>query len=108
MMHGKEDPKLRVARGIQDFQHMGDAVVGLCNGFDARPDLAAFGNEVVIRINHQQSGAALVILRDAHGVSSCPLRILFRATQLSQPCVPRFHVLQFGVPAEDIQCTSRS
>jgi hypothetical protein len=59
MMHGIEDPKLRLARGVQNFQHMGDAVVGFGNSFDARPDLAAFGNEVVIRIDHQQRGDAL-------------------------------------------------
>src|SRR5689334_3925629 len=48
---------------------MGNAVVGFSNGFDARPDLAAFGNEVVIRIDHQQSGDRLVVCGRVHGVS---------------------------------------
>jgi hypothetical protein len=30
---------------------VGDAVVGFGNGLDARPDLAAFGNEVVVAVN---------------------------------------------------------
>jgi hypothetical protein len=29
---------------------MGDAIVGFGNSFDEGPDLAAFGNEVVVRI----------------------------------------------------------
>ena len=52
MMHGIEDPQLRFARGLQNFQHVGDAVVGFGNGLDARPDLATFGNEVVVGIDH--------------------------------------------------------
>jgi hypothetical protein len=35
MMHGIEDLELRLARGIQNFQHMGNAVVGFGNSFDA-------------------------------------------------------------------------
>src|SRR5215813_3841970 len=48
MMHGIEDPKFRLARRVQNFQHMRDAVVGFGNSFYARPDLAAFGNEVIV------------------------------------------------------------
>jgi hypothetical protein len=35
MMHGIEDLELRLARGVQNFQHMGNAVVGFGNSFDA-------------------------------------------------------------------------
>src|SRR5215813_13145153 len=41
MMHGIEDAKLRFARGIQDLQHVGNAVVCFSDSFDAGPDLAA-------------------------------------------------------------------
>jgi hypothetical protein len=34
MMHGIEDPKFRLARGVQNFKHMGDAIVGFGNSFD--------------------------------------------------------------------------
>src|SRR5215470_16190559 len=49
MVHGIEDPKLRLTRGIQDLQHVGNAVVCFSDSFDAGPDLAAVGNEVVDR-----------------------------------------------------------
>src|SRR5499425_1989776 len=52
MMHGIEDAKLHCARGIQDLQHVGNAVVCFSDRFDARPDLAALGNEVVVGIDH--------------------------------------------------------
>src|SRR6516225_6493238 len=52
MMHGIEDAKLHCARGIQDFEHVGNAVVCFSDSFDAGPDLAALGNEVVVGIDH--------------------------------------------------------
>src|SRR5215813_3819160 len=52
MMHGIEDAKLHCARRIQDLQHVGNAVVCFGDSFDARPDLATFGNEVVVRIDY--------------------------------------------------------
>jgi hypothetical protein len=52
MMHGIEDPELGLARGMEDFQHVGNAVVRFGNGLDAGPDLAALGNKVVAGINH--------------------------------------------------------
>jgi hypothetical protein len=76
MMHGIEYPKLRLARRVQNFQHMGYTVVGLGNSFDARPDLATFGNEVVVGIDDQKGGDALVVCRDIHGsppAMDCPL-----------------------------------
>jgi hypothetical protein len=74
MMHGIEDPKLRLARRVQNFQHMRDAVVGFGNSFDARPDLAAFGNEVIVGIDHQKCGDAFVVCRDVHGVPPADCR----------------------------------
>src|SRR5262245_33285045 len=52
MMHSIEDAKLHCARHIQDLQHVGNAVVCFGDSFDAGPDLAALGNEVVVRIDH--------------------------------------------------------
>src|SRR5262249_37322394 len=37
MMHGVEDPKLRVPGGIQDLQHVGNAVVRFSNTLQAIP-----------------------------------------------------------------------
>src|SRR5215475_8628114 len=54
MMHGIEDAKLRCARGIQDLQHVGNAIVCFSDSFDQGPELAALGNEVVVRIDHQK------------------------------------------------------
>src|SRR5262245_50834016 len=51
MMHGIEDAKRHFTRGIQDLQHVGNAVVCFSDSFDAGPDLAALGNEVVVGIN---------------------------------------------------------
>src|SRR6516165_3923250 len=51
MVHGIEDAKLHCARGIQDLQHVGNAVVCFGDSFDEGPDLAALGNEVVVGID---------------------------------------------------------
>ena len=37
MMHGIEDPELGLARGMEDFQHVGNAVVRSGNVHDACP-----------------------------------------------------------------------
>src|SRR5262249_15310257 len=74
MMHGIEDAELRCARGIQDLQHVGNAVVCFSHSFDARPDLAALGNEVVVGIDHYEGADALVICRGIHGGHSCGCR----------------------------------
>ena len=52
MMHGIEDAELHCVRGIQDLQHVGNAVGCYSDSFDAGPDLAALGNEVVVGIDH--------------------------------------------------------
>ena len=76
VMHGIEDAQLRLPRSISNLQHVGDTVVRLGDGLDARPELAALGNEVVVGINHQKCGDALVVLRDIHGGPSCGGRIV--------------------------------
>ena len=45
MMDGVEDAKLRLARGVEDLQHVRNAVVRFGNSLDAGPEFAALGNE---------------------------------------------------------------
>src|SRR5262249_46844397 len=52
MMHGIEDAKLRLACRVEDLQHVANAVVRFRNSFDMGPEFAAFGNEVVVGIDH--------------------------------------------------------
>src|SRR4029453_12804958 len=59
MMQCIEDPKLRLPRGIQDLQHMRNAVICFCNSPNAVPYLASLGNEVVVRIDHQKCSELL-------------------------------------------------
>src|SRR5215468_449949 len=75
MMHGVEDPQLRLARRIQDLKHVGDTLVGFGDRLDAGPDLATFGDEVVIRIDHEQSSDGLAVCRGIHAVASYVCRV---------------------------------
>src|SRR5271165_6368426 len=68
-MHRVEDAKPCVARGIQDLQHMRNAVIRFCNTPNAVPYLASIGNEVVIRIDHKKCGDLLFVLHCCHGSS---------------------------------------
>jgi hypothetical protein len=52
MMHGIENPQLRLTRGIQDLQHMWNALIRLGDSANALPYLAALRNEVVIGIDN--------------------------------------------------------
>src|SRR5262249_11281993 len=52
MMHDIDDAELPWASGSQDLQHVGNAVVCFSDSFDAGPNLAALGNEVVVGIDH--------------------------------------------------------
>jgi hypothetical protein len=70
MMHGIKDPEFRFSCGAQNFDHMLYAAVGLGNSFDPRPDFATFGDEVVIRIDHQQGSRGLVVCGSIHDVPS--------------------------------------
>src|SRR5208337_2620772 len=69
MMQRVEDAKPRVARGIQDFQHMRNTVIRFCNCPNAVPYLAPIGNEVVIRIDHKECGDLLFIRHLCHASS---------------------------------------
>jgi len=52
VVHGIEHSKLGLTRSVQNLQHMRDAAICFSNGLDAGPDLAAFRDEVVIRIDN--------------------------------------------------------
>jgi hypothetical protein len=54
MMHGIENRQLRLAGGVEDLQHMSNAVIRFGDSPNAGPDLAALGNEVVVRIDHKK------------------------------------------------------
>lgn len=69
MMHRIEDPKLRLPRGIQDLEHMRDAVIRFCNSPNTIPYFATLGNEVVVRINHKKCGELVVVYGFHHGLS---------------------------------------
>src|SRR5215469_8607319 len=50
-MHRIENPQSSFSRSAQQLQHMRDAVIGLCDAFDAIPYFAALGNEIVVRVD---------------------------------------------------------
>src|SRR5258706_15894048 len=70
MMHRIEDSKLRLPRGMQDLEHMRDAVIRLGNRPNAIPYFASLGDEIVIRIDHQKCSDLLLISVCRHGICS--------------------------------------
>jgi hypothetical protein len=44
--------------------------VCLSNGLEAIPDFAALGDKIVVGVNHQQCGDAVVVCRGVHGARS--------------------------------------
>ena len=66
-----EDLNADVSRRLEDLAHVRDAPVGFGNPLEAVPHFAAFGNEVVVRIDHNEAGAASAVF---HVVDSAPER----------------------------------
>ena len=60
-MHGIEDPKFRLPCCLQNLQHIRNALISFCYGFDAIPYLASLRNEVVIGIDHEKGSDRFVI-----------------------------------------------
>ena len=54
MMERIENPKPRLPRRIQNFEHVRNALVSFRNALDTVPYLSAVGNEVVVRIDDQK------------------------------------------------------
>src|SRR5262245_58791730 len=69
MMQRIEDAKPRLARSIQDLQHVRDTTIRFCYRLQAIPYLASLGNEVVVRIDHNECSGLLVICHFRHGAS---------------------------------------
>src|SRR5215510_9497203 len=69
MMQCIEDPKLRLPRGVEDLQHIRNAAIRLRDSPNAVPELAAFGNEVVIGIDHQKCSKLPVEYQLRHSLS---------------------------------------
>jgi hypothetical protein len=60
-MQRMENADVRFSRGIEDLQHMRNAMIGFGDALQAIPYLASLGNEIVVRIDHQESSDVLVI-----------------------------------------------
>jgi hypothetical protein len=65
-MQRVKDADAGATRSTEDLAHVRNALVGFRNSFEALPNLAAFGNEIVVRINHHQARAVLVIDHVVH------------------------------------------
>src|SRR5215813_209791 len=70
MMQRIEDAQFRFPRGIQHIQHMRNTAIRFCNSLQAMPYFAALGNEVVIRIDHQERRDIFVICHFSHATST--------------------------------------
>jgi hypothetical protein len=60
-MQRVEDPEVGPPSGVEDLSHVRNAPVGFGNAPKAIPEFSAFGDEVVVGIDHHQAGEALVI-----------------------------------------------
>src|SRR5215469_2342900 len=85
-----EDTKLRLPRRVQYLQHMRNAVIRFCNSPNAVPYFAAFGNKIVIRIDHQKRSELSAVRQVRHGLAPTimsrrpPVTLGFKA-QRSKP-----------------------
>src|SRR5215470_1282387 len=61
MMQGIENTDVRLARRCEHLHHMRHTLVRFRNTLYAIPEFAALGHEVVVGINHQKCGDALVV-----------------------------------------------
>src|SRR5262249_43100447 len=61
MMQRIENALPCLPRSIQDLQHVRNTIIRFCDSLQAVPYLASFGNEVVVRIDHQECSDLLVI-----------------------------------------------
>ena len=64
-----EHPDVGLPRSVEHLLHVGDAAVGLGDTLQPVPHLAALGDEVVVRVDHQQPGD---VWRERHGVILLP------------------------------------
>jgi hypothetical protein len=64
MMQRIEDSNARSSRGIEDV--VWDAFVGLGNTLQAIPYFSALGNEVVVRVDHDEACDVLLVSHIGH------------------------------------------
>src|SRR5215831_4345143 len=91
MMQRIENAQPGLPRSIQDLQHVRNTIIRLCDSLQAVPELASFGNEVVVRIDHQECGDLLVI---CHGHANSlpfaePPKRSRRGRPHAPPCCPQ-------------------
>ena len=53
---------------FKDLCHMRNALVAFSNTLDAIPYLAALGNEIVVRVDHNKSGDLVVVSQFCQGL----------------------------------------
>jgi hypothetical protein len=61
-----EDTDIRTPGGGEDLFHVTDAIVGFDDTLQSIPNLAARGNEIVVRIDHDQPGDVLAEGHSGH------------------------------------------
>src|SRR5262249_11137700 len=61
MMQRIENVQPRLPRSTQDLQHVRNTIIRLCDSLQAIPYLASLGDEVVVRVDHQECSDFLVI-----------------------------------------------
>src|SRR5262249_51738482 len=69
-MHGIEDLKPRLARGVEDLLHVRNAVIRFSDSPNAAPYLPSFGDEIVVRVHNQQCRELPGVDRSRHPMSS--------------------------------------
>jgi hypothetical protein len=82
MMQSIEDAKPRLPRRIQDLEHVRKTTNRFRDRLQAIPDLAALGNEIVVRIDHQKC-SALPVMCHLHDGSEYSRRELCRGSELA-------------------------
>src|ERR1043166_31541 len=98
-MQWVENSKLCGARSIQDVQHVGNTIIRFRNRLQVRPEFAALGNKIVVRIDDEKSRDLFVKFKFWHLASvkaaTRPSQDSYSSRQV-RPCLLRRHV--FGIP----------
>src|SRR5262249_44962775 len=68
VMHRIEDRQSRFPCRSQDLQHMRNTLISFCHSFNAIPQLAPFGYEVIVRIDHQKCSELFFVCQTFHGL----------------------------------------
>src|SRR5262245_27501485 len=106
-VQGIEDPDSSLPRRRQHLQHVRNAAIGFRKRLQAIPYLSAFGNEIIVGIDHQEPGELPVVCHVRHGclaraqstsvMSGFPFSTTYVASSAPRP-VPTFFA-EWIVPA---------